>query len=132
MPRMGADGYSSAGTTQLSAKVNEDLKRDFRDACDNLEITMTDAIEGFMEEFVEEHGPAHIGRSEGYYPDDPTRRDRYETCLEHATHDLRIYQQRHARAIAQDCRRPPRVTSATRPIPSGGRGISHSAGCPSI
>ena len=104
MTRMGADGYSSAGTTRLSAKVNEDLKRDFRDACDNAGVTMTEAVEGFMAEFVAEHGPAHVGNVEGYYPDNDHERALYEALwdvAEHTDDGPKVYQRRHASTIAQ-------------------------------
>ena len=104
MSRMGAEGYSSSGTTQLSAKVDEALKRDFRDTCDHLDVTMTDAIEGMMEEFVEDHGPAHTGDSDEYYPDNDYERELYEACLEYADHTHegpKVYQRRHASGIAQ-------------------------------
>ena len=54
MSRMGAEGYSSAGSTQLSAKVPEPLKSDFRDACEQRGESMTDVIEEKMQEVVEE------------------------------------------------------------------------------
>jgi len=91
---------SSAGTTRLSAKVPEDLKRDFRDACDHVDETMTDVVEDLMAEFVVEHGPAHVGQTDGYYPGDKRLRQLYEACLDVAE-DLKIYQRRHASRIAQ-------------------------------
>ncbi len=104
MTRMGADGYSSKDTTQLSAKVDDTLKRDFRDACDHLDVTMTDVIEGMMAEFVDEHGPAHVSDSGEYYPDNDHERRLYEVCLgvaEHTSEGPKIYQRRHASTIAQ-------------------------------
>ena len=102
MTRMGAEGYSSEGQTQLSARVDEALKRDFRDACDNQDLTMTDAIEKLMVEFVHEHGPIHASAGgSGYYPENDQERALYEACLECATDDLIIYHRRHASTIAQ-------------------------------
>jgi hypothetical protein len=101
---MGADGYSSERSEQLSAKVDEALKRDFRDACDNLDVTMTDAIEGLMEEFVAEHGPSHTGETTGHYPDDAHLRELYEACLDAADGDFKLYQRRHAGQVAQATR----------------------------
>ena len=104
MSRMGADGYSSADTTRLSAKVPDGLKRDFRDACDNAGVTMTDAVEEFMADFVAEHGPAHVDTSDGYYPDDPDERALYEACLDAADHTdegPKLHQRRHARRVAK-------------------------------
>ncbi len=102
---MSADGMnrwerSSAGTERLSAKVPEDLKRDFRDACDHVDENMTDVITQQMAEFVREHGPAHVGDPGGYYPEDGHLRGLYEACLD-AAEDLKIYQRRHASQIAQ-------------------------------
>jgi len=107
MSRMGADGYSSKDQTQLSARVPDALKRDFRDACDNQDVSMTDAITDMMEEFVAEHGPAHTSDSEGYYPSNAEERELYEACLEHADETEegpKLYQRRHARQIAQSTR----------------------------
>lgn len=104
MTRMGVDGYSSSDTTRLSAKVPEGLKRDFRDACDNAGVTMTDAVEEFMAEFVAENGPAHVNDTDAYYPDHATDRSLYEACwdaAEHTDRGPRIYQRRHASTIAQ-------------------------------
>lgn len=101
---MGADGYSSGGTTRLSAKVPEELKRDFRDACDNADVTMTEAVEEFMAEFVAENGPAHVSSSDSFYPDDPALRELYEVCVDvadHSVNGLKIYQRRHGSRIAQ-------------------------------
>ena len=104
MARMGAQGYSSSGTTRLSAKVDEQLKRDFRDACDNADVTMTEAVEEMMAEFVSKHGPVHVDIDEGFYPDDPALCSLYEACLDVAEIGLRgptVYQRRHASRIAQ-------------------------------
>lgn len=53
MARMGQDGYSSAGSTQISAKVPEPLKEEFREACDERGESMTDVIEQKMKEVVD-------------------------------------------------------------------------------
>lgn len=121
MSRMGADGYSSSDTTRLSAKVPDELKRDFRDACDNVDVTMTEAVEEFMAEFVAENGPAHVGTAEGYYPDDPALRELYEVCVDLADHTdegLKIYQRRHASRIAQQTQQvtKSRITEALMPL----------------
>jgi len=99
--RMGAEGYSSAGDTQLSARVPEELKEEFKAACEAVGETMTDMIEKKMAEVVEEHGDGVSGEGE-YYPDDPYERELYEACLKFATDDLKIYQQKHARRIARE------------------------------
>lgn len=105
MSRMGAGGYSSAGQTRLSAKVDENLKEDFKDACEARGETMTDVIENQMKDVVEDHAPGTTtGDDEGYYPNDPQLRELYEACLKYATDDLRIYQRRHAGNIAQETR----------------------------
>jgi len=99
MARMGADGYSSSGTTRVSIKTSEPLKEDFKQACDDEDVTMTEVIEDAMAEFVADHGGQQT--EDGYYPDDSDLRDLYEACLRHAD-DLRVYQRRHASKIAQD------------------------------
>jgi len=101
---MGADGYSSAGQTRLSAKVAEPLKQDFKDACEARGETMTDVIEAKMREVVDEHGGNPDRDGDGYYPSDAELRDLYETCLKFADADrgLKIYQRRHASSIAQE------------------------------
>jgi antitoxin component of RelBE/YafQ-DinJ toxin-antitoxin module len=76
MPVMGKDGYSSKGSTQLSAKVDEQLKEDFRAACDAAGETMTDMIEQKMKEVVEEHGT--LPDSQLVTPDDDLLADAYE------------------------------------------------------
>ena len=125
MSRMGADGYSSSDTTRLSAKVPEALKRDFRDACDNADITMTDAVEEFMAEFVADHGPAHVGNDDGYYPDHPTERALYEACWDAAVHTdrgPRIYQRRHASVVARETQQVTKsdLSDALMPLRQGG------------
>jgi hypothetical protein len=103
MPRTGADGYSSAGTTQVNAKVPEPLKEEFRDTCDELGESMTDVLQGAMEEFVEAHRDERVSAErEGFYPSDPYERDLYEVWLEVSSDDLRIYQRQHASALARE------------------------------
>lgn len=107
MSRMGAEGYSSEDKTQFSARIPDDLKRDFRDSCDNQGVTMTEAVQNMMAEFVAENGPAHVTDSEEYFPSDPAQRDIYETCLdvaEHTPEGPKIYHRRHARQIAETTR----------------------------
>lgn len=126
MSRMGADGYSSSNTTRLSAKVPDGLKRDFRDACDSAGVTMTEAVEEFMAEFVAENGPAHVSSdSEVYYPDHATECSLYEACWEASEHsDLgpRIYQRRHASTIAQQTQHVSKneLGDALMPLRQGG------------
>lgn len=103
MSRMGAEGYSSAGKTRLSAKVPETLKEDFKDACENVDVTMTDAIEEKMTEFVAEHGSLVLDDTE-YYPSDPSLRDLYEVSLDVSDDGPQgptIYQRRHAGEVAR-------------------------------
>ncbi|WP_246999429.1 hypothetical protein [Halosolutus gelatinilyticus] len=105
MSRMGAEGYSSAGQTRLSAKVDAKLKEDFKAACESLGETMTDVIEEQMQDVVSEYGCVDVdSRDDGYYPADPQLRELYEACLKYATEDLKIYQRRHAGSIAQETR----------------------------
>ncbi|MCU4926666.1 hypothetical protein OB905_11845 [Halobacteria archaeon AArc-dxtr1] len=105
MSRMGADGYSSAGQTRLSAKVDSKLKDDFKSACEAAGETMTDVIENQMKSVVSEYGAVDVeGEEEGYYPSNPQLRELYEACLKYATDDLKIYQRRHASSIAQETR----------------------------
>jgi hypothetical protein len=97
---MGAGGVSSAGTTRLSAKVGEELKEDFKEACEARGDTMTDVIEEKMAEVIAENGGPTLD-DDDYYPTDPKLRELYEACLKYAV-DLKIYQRRHAGSIAQE------------------------------
>lgn len=88
---------------QVNAKVPEPLKEDFRDACDDLDRSMTDVIVEQMGEFVEVHSPDHtIQESTGYYPSNPHHRELYDACLTAAERDLKLYQRRHAAIVAQE------------------------------
>ena len=51
-----SENYSSAGTTQLSAKIPEELKKKFKAACDDRGETMTDALTRLIMEDVEDVG----------------------------------------------------------------------------
>lgn len=101
MSRMGADGYSSSNTTRLSAKIPAALKADFRETCEALDVTMTDAIEEQIVAFVEEHDDAPSAPDAEHYPDEPRLRELYHSCLDHADEHLRVYQRHHARSIAE-------------------------------
>jgi hypothetical protein len=119
MSRMGAEGYSSEGQTQLSARVPEDLKSDFREACEHQGVTMTEAVESQMAEFVAEHKPTDTVRdASGYYPENERERALYEACLDCATDDLIIYYRRHASTIAQATQQVSKqeLSDALRPL----------------
>lgn len=75
MTRMGADGYSSAGSTQMSVKANSDLKNDFQKACEENGETMTDVIEESMREYVQVHGDGARGQN---LPDDDQLASAYQ------------------------------------------------------
>jgi len=89
MARMGKYGYTSAGSTQLSAKIEENLKADFADTCDQNGETMTNVIEQLMAGYVADHGNAPV--STDHLPDDDRLRAGYQRLRELAdpdTHSL--------------------------------------------
>ena len=65
MSRM-VDPNSSKGHTQLSARVPEDLKDDFKRAADENGETMTEAIMGLMADYAD-----HQRAADTHTPDDP-------------------------------------------------------------
>ncbi len=75
---------SSAGTTQLSAKVPEPLKQDFREACDQRGETMTAVIEEKMAEAVDEELGAG---SADPLPDEPELANAYRSLRRSANPD---------------------------------------------
>jgi len=108
MSRMGAEGYSSKGQTQISARVAETLKQDFRGACESQDEAMTDVIKRSMREYVDEYGTVAVDEgTDAYYPDDDNLRELYTACLDVADEGdcgYKVYQRRHASTIAQETR----------------------------
>ena len=120
---MGADGYTQGGATRLSAKVPSRVKDEFKEACEHRGITMTEAIEEFMEEYAAEHAPVStVGNgASGYHPSDSALRELYEVCLDVAVDGgfgPTIYQRRHAGQIAQQTQqvRKGELKSALMPL----------------
>jgi antitoxin component of RelBE/YafQ-DinJ toxin-antitoxin module len=60
------DPNSSRGHTQLSARVPEDLKREFKNAADEQGETMTEAITKLMADYAD-----HQRAEDTHTPDDP-------------------------------------------------------------
>ena len=85
MARLGKYGYTSAGATQLSAKVPEDLKDDFADTCEENGDTMTDVITELMAEYVADHGNAPVSGDD--LPDDERQAAAYQRLRELADPD---------------------------------------------
>jgi antitoxin component of RelBE/YafQ-DinJ toxin-antitoxin module len=56
MPRLNESGDSSKGQTQLSVRVNEELKEAFKEAADSNGETMTDAVETLLRNYVDDSG----------------------------------------------------------------------------
>ena len=96
----------SPETARITAKVDGDLKEDFKLACAHHGENMTDVIETKMQEFVDENGPVSVtGEQSQYAPDDPALRELYQACLdvaENRTHGPTVYQRRHASTIARE------------------------------
>jgi hypothetical protein len=120
---MGADGYTQGGATRLSAKVPSRVKDEFKQACEYRDVTMTEAIREFMEEYAAENAPiATVGDSDGgHYPSDSAQRELYEVCLDVAVDGgsgPTIYQRRHAGQIAQQTQqvRKSELKSALMPL----------------
>jgi len=79
MARMGKDGVSSAGTTQVSAKVDPDLKSDFRATCEQNGENMTDVLKEAMRDYVSVQGDGSRGEN---LPDDDQLASAYQTLRE--------------------------------------------------
>lgn len=75
---------SSAGKTQVSAKVPDQLKADFEDACEAAGKTQTDVITRKMAEFVDDQG---VGTYAGPLFDDDTLAAGYQALRERADPD---------------------------------------------
>jgi len=100
MSRMGAEGHSSAGSTQLSAKVPEPLKEEFREACEQRGESMTDVIEAKMREVV----GAETDDVKGAIDDDRLR-SAYQALRDEADPDDRKIDTDPAEsAVAESCR----------------------------
>ncbi len=90
---------SSAGSTQLSAKVPESLKEDFREASEQRGETMTDVIKSKMIEVVE----AELGAGSGDpLPDDPALADAYRALRKNANPDSNLLNTRIAESVAAE------------------------------
>ena len=120
MARMGKDGYSSQGQAQLTARVPEGLKEEFKQTAKANDETLTDAIVKKVEEYVAENSSETYDSAD---TPDLTEKERelYETCLEIAEdtgNGWKIYQRRHAREIAQTTRQVSKdeLTSALMPL----------------
>lgn len=50
-------------TKLFTAKVDEDLLRAFKYACDNQDTTASQAVRAFMREYVRKHGQADLFKS---------------------------------------------------------------------
>lgn len=81
MTRMGSDGYSSQGSTQISAKVDSALKERFKESCDDRNLTMTEALDQKIREFVEESGYAKDDPIRSVVDDDDLLTDAYSALL---------------------------------------------------
>lgn len=85
MARMGKDGYSSKGATQLSVKTPDELKDDFREACESEGRSMTEVVREKMEEYVRETGGSEIVAGDG--PEDPRLSKAWRRLRENADPD---------------------------------------------
>lgn len=99
MSRMQSDESSKA---QIRVKLRKDLKERFKGACETADVSMSDALREYMGEFADEHNDIELSDSDGFYPSDTHLCELYDACLEFATHDLKIYQKRHASSIAKE------------------------------
>jgi len=83
--------------------VREDKHVAFKEACNEVGVSQADVLRDAIDAFVEEHTEAAgAGESvDGHYPDDPQLRELYEVCWKYCDGHLKIYQSRHASAIAK-------------------------------
>jgi len=97
----------SPETCRLTARVSEELKAEFKAACENREESMTEAIEAFMRDYADQHNTTAEKVAEGYSPTDPVHRELYLCCLDIAIHGAygpMINQRRHGGRIAEQAR----------------------------
>lgn len=73
------DNYSSEGQTQISARVDDDLKADIEQLADDRGIAQGDLIE---EALAKEIADAGLIETDTVDPDDPIERDLYQTLIE--------------------------------------------------
>jgi hypothetical protein len=80
----------------------EDHER-FKTLCEDQGVNQSDVLRAAIQRFIDEHGEREpeVG-DKGYYPDDDQLRRLYEICLEYCDRSFKIYQQRHAGAIANE------------------------------
>ena len=86
MGRLNDDGDSSKGKTQLSVRVDDDLKQAFKSAADANGETMTDAADRLLREYVDDAGES-VGDSA--YPADRTLNEGYRALRKRADPDTR-------------------------------------------
>jgi antitoxin component of RelBE/YafQ-DinJ toxin-antitoxin module len=96
---MGRSGYSSADRTQISAKVPEQLKEEFKETCDALGESMTDVIVEQMVRVVSEHGGETVDDA---YPDDDLLRAAYQQLRRHAPPDTSALDADAARSLVAE------------------------------
>lgn len=98
MARLNADGDSSKGQTQLSIRVDDDLKAAFKRAADANGETMTDAAEQLLREYIGDAGES----IDDTYPSDTTLENGYRALQQRADPDtMRIGTETAESVVAQ-------------------------------
>lgn len=98
MARMNADGDSSKNKTQLSTRVDADLKAAFKRAADANGENMTDAVDQLLREYIDDAGEA----VDGGYPADTTLESGYRALRQRADPDtLRLGTETAESVVAQ-------------------------------
>ena len=72
--------YSSKGQTQVSARIDDDLKADIEQLADDRDLTQGDLIEETLAKAVADAGM--IGAGDVIEPHDPIERDLYQTLID--------------------------------------------------
>jgi len=99
----------SPETCRITCRVSDELKSEFKAACESTEVSMTDAIEAFMREYTEKHNTTAEKVAEGYSPTDPVLKELYLCCIDVSTHGAygpMINRRRHGGQIAEQTQTP--------------------------
>lgn len=96
--------YSSEGQTQISARIDDDLKADIKQLADERGISQTELIAQSLAETVADAGMVDAGSE--IKPDDPTARELYQAMLDRLPTAKDVPLAPHKRLLAQDTQIP--------------------------
>jgi antitoxin component of RelBE/YafQ-DinJ toxin-antitoxin module len=98
------DHYSSEGQTQVSARIDDDLKADIKQLAEDRDLTQGDLIEETLAKAVADAGMIDAGNV--IDPDDPIERDLYQTLIETVETGKFVGLKPVRSIIAQECQVP--------------------------